>query len=41
MIGDFSGHGAVIMTSSAALPLVGEILVAIAREFHWPDFQTV
>jgi CubicO group peptidase (beta-lactamase class C family) len=39
MIGDFSGHGAVIMTSSEALPLVGEILVAIAREFHWPDFK--
>jgi CubicO group peptidase (beta-lactamase class C family) len=39
MIADFSGHGAVIMTSSEAVSLVVEILSAIAREYHWRDFS--
>jgi CubicO group peptidase (beta-lactamase class C family) len=39
MIADFSGHGAVIMTSSDAFALVLEILAAIAREYHWRDFS--
>ena len=39
MIADFSGHGAVIMTSSDAFALIVEILAAIAREYHWQDFS--
>jgi CubicO group peptidase (beta-lactamase class C family) len=35
MVGDFSGNGAVVMTSSGAMELMGEVLLGIARSFHW------